>query len=548
MPGWLTPNTPPPDKVFVRRLFIPAQNDWLALVDGALNELTKAYNWQLFGDMSVDDTVAAFDAMYQLYIENDNEPPYSENAADEDGTPAHPWYEALEDWIIAGFLAVTFTPAAAIVYQATVPKLRVAFRTGDIGALFRVLINGVEIWSGDSYSPIVDIIDQVFDTTAYTPPYTVRIEHNGIGGGGGTRSKLEYIREDAVAEMIQTILRADPTGCGVQWSLDNGGTWDTIDLAECIGDISTDRIRQAIEDGTIPSGGQSPTGAPETGSCATYHVRLSANSAWPCPSPLNPGDTVTVSGIDGAWNDGSGFGAIGPWFCPADGSSYGAGACGDNDGTPTEGDPSTENHMALIGHVDEWFLAAAGYTVPEGVSNGILVFQANDSAIADNLGEVTFSVVVCTGAVLNCHIYDFTVSEGIFVNWGIPGHPEVPGGYDAGEGYYGGFARDVNSVGIYTPTTQPGAFNWEEVSFEVDSTESGTVSVHFALYDPNSTSSTWIDFDADIVPGVSTVTRAGHFEFPAVGMYWYQLITPNMHLRSIAFHGTNRAPTGSSAC
>jgi len=40
-----------------RPLFIPASSEWLAFFGGALTELTKTWNWEAFGSVSVEDTV-----------------------------------------------------------------------------------------------------------------------------------------------------------------------------------------------------------------------------------------------------------------------------------------------------------------------------------------------------------------------------------------------------------------------------------------------------------------------------------------------------------
>jgi len=53
---WLTPDSIP-EGDDCRPLSIPASTDWLALVSGALTELTKPYNWQQFGSLTVQETV-----------------------------------------------------------------------------------------------------------------------------------------------------------------------------------------------------------------------------------------------------------------------------------------------------------------------------------------------------------------------------------------------------------------------------------------------------------------------------------------------------------
>lgn len=453
MAGYLTPNTPPADKWFVRRLFIPAKTDWLGLVDGAIHELTKAYNWTEHGDMSVQDTVDAFDVMYQKYVQNENEPPEWSDADDVDGSPAQPWYEALEDWIIAGFLAVTFTPAAAIVYNATVPKLRVAFRTGDIGALFRVLIDGVELWTGDSYDPITDILSQEFDLSAHSVPYEVRIEHNGIGGGGGTRAKLEVIRESVAQAMLATILRADPTGCGIQWSQDNGGSWETIDLSTCITDLADGAIDNAINDGRITGPGQpAPEQPPAQGTCQSFHVTLQGREQWLCPFMVQGDDTIVVTNATGGWADG---GVSGVWACP-NGDYYFASICG-QPLPAVSGDPlMTANHMALIAKVGSGIYGnpiTGIYTVPNGTSPSNLWLQANDSNIADNQGQIEFDVEICNNGGGYCWHIDFRLSDGGFSR--VPGSNF--GTWESGVGWKSDKDSYTHQVYIQLATS---AFAW----------------------------------------------------------------------------------------
>jgi len=55
--AWLTPDSIPEDDD-CRPLSIPADGYWLALFGGALTELTQKWNWQQFGALTVDETVA----------------------------------------------------------------------------------------------------------------------------------------------------------------------------------------------------------------------------------------------------------------------------------------------------------------------------------------------------------------------------------------------------------------------------------------------------------------------------------------------------------
>jgi len=63
---YLTPEEIPEDDD-CRPLSIPADSNWLAIVSGALTELTKKYNWQQFGSVTVDEAVARMQEMVDAY-------------------------------------------------------------------------------------------------------------------------------------------------------------------------------------------------------------------------------------------------------------------------------------------------------------------------------------------------------------------------------------------------------------------------------------------------------------------------------------------------
>lgn len=56
---YLTPNTNPTDTV-CRVLFIPNSSEWLAIVNGALQELTYSYNFEQFGSVTPQQCVSRF--------------------------------------------------------------------------------------------------------------------------------------------------------------------------------------------------------------------------------------------------------------------------------------------------------------------------------------------------------------------------------------------------------------------------------------------------------------------------------------------------------
>lgn len=63
---WLTPDEIP-EGDDCRPLLIPASGAWLALVSGALTELTKPYNWQKFGTLTIQETVDKMQDIVDYY-------------------------------------------------------------------------------------------------------------------------------------------------------------------------------------------------------------------------------------------------------------------------------------------------------------------------------------------------------------------------------------------------------------------------------------------------------------------------------------------------
>lgn len=71
--AWLTPNTPASGFI-CRTLHIPNGVDWLAIVNGALDELTKPWNFDAFGTSTVQQTIDAFSSMFDASATNSEEP------------------------------------------------------------------------------------------------------------------------------------------------------------------------------------------------------------------------------------------------------------------------------------------------------------------------------------------------------------------------------------------------------------------------------------------------------------------------------------------
>lgn len=65
---WLTPDEIP-EGTACRPLFIPDSTDWLAIVSGAIDTLTKNYNWEQFGTLTPEQCAERMNDMLNLYYE-----------------------------------------------------------------------------------------------------------------------------------------------------------------------------------------------------------------------------------------------------------------------------------------------------------------------------------------------------------------------------------------------------------------------------------------------------------------------------------------------
>lgn len=276
-------------------------------------------------------------------------------------------------------------------------------------------------------------------------------------------------------------------GCTLQKTLDGGETWlDVGGIEDCVTGIVDGIITDRINDGTLerPGGQPGPSDPPLPGQCQAFHIRLGANSKWLCPFPVNTGDVITILMTRGGWTDGTIS-----WFCP-DGNAYLIGACVPDSGIHDPGDPlgAPGNHLQLIGVVDTTPFSPLGasYTIPAGMVDKQLVFQANDATLNDNFGEIEFDVEICTGAW--SHTFDFTVDNGGFTN--------------------------VGGTGQYTP-----GIGWEGLYYASDSREICTIFRSFTeahivsvvmTYDKNAGSGSNNASDINLYNGASTVASSGY--------------------------------------
>jgi hypothetical protein len=165
--GIPTPNGTPEDTA-CRVFRVPASDEWLGVLMGAVEQLSHAWRWYEWGSMSADDAADAWAAIIdQAYTDSMGancaaaavvEAPYWDDA-NADDAPAtsdpdtEPWYDELAWVVVEGFLASIITPGGAVVFVTTVRKLRLEYQKHSAGGMFKVMVDGVEAAEVDTYAP-----------------------------------------------------------------------------------------------------------------------------------------------------------------------------------------------------------------------------------------------------------------------------------------------------------------------------------------------------------------------------------------------------------
>ncbi|HEY9757809.1 MAG TPA: hypothetical protein V6C97_21760, partial [Oculatellaceae cyanobacterium] len=144
---------------------VTLNKDYLPYLVGATKALIQP---ALYQQLPVNDLVLQLNRANLFLSMIANPTPYdrpfydSPEQTDDSELAPYPWYEQASDWIITLFLAVTFTPGAAIVYKTTIPRLRLAFRTGNLNTIIRVLIDDIEVWTGNTFAETEGILEKIF--------------------------------------------------------------------------------------------------------------------------------------------------------------------------------------------------------------------------------------------------------------------------------------------------------------------------------------------------------------------------------------------------
>lgn len=161
-------------------LQVPSTPAWWAIYTGLLYTLTQEDAWQQYeGGMSREDAAAAAtviwdDAMARAETESCDTSvpaPYWDDESDvdaEEDTVTQIWYgifdgefhETVENFVIAGFLAYAGCIGCAIKFLTIAPAFRLAWKSGNIGGVIKMFIDGADAGDVDTYSADDGIIER----------------------------------------------------------------------------------------------------------------------------------------------------------------------------------------------------------------------------------------------------------------------------------------------------------------------------------------------------------------------------------------------------
>lgn len=183
--GFPTPDSVPETSA-CRTFSVPASDEWLGVLMGALMPLRETWAWYQWGSLTEqqaadawnDIILAAFGEGTGLACLPDVETPYWDDASDvgtSEPAVSQTWYGTVTDaeappgeldfvenalvWTFTGLLAISGTPAAAILFHTIAPRFVVAMRGGDIAEVFRIILDGQEQASVDTTGHAGEVVE-----------------------------------------------------------------------------------------------------------------------------------------------------------------------------------------------------------------------------------------------------------------------------------------------------------------------------------------------------------------------------------------------------
>lgn len=164
------------------RIFrFPDDPAWVQLLMGAVGQLSLPYLYYKWGSLTPDEAADAWDVIINRAVEESFEnncetgipTPYWDDATDldDEAQPAdQTWYgifdgtfqETVENFAIAGFIAYSGNVGAAVKFLTIAPAFRLAWKTGDLGGIIRVIIDGSDAATVDTFSATEGVLEMEF--------------------------------------------------------------------------------------------------------------------------------------------------------------------------------------------------------------------------------------------------------------------------------------------------------------------------------------------------------------------------------------------------
>lgn len=247
-----------PEETVCRIFTLPADVLFLGAFMGALEYLTDPEHWQAVGSVSPEDSAQAIfnaiDAAYTLaedgvcsaivpapYWDEDS----GDDADDEAPATDQPWYgelvaegttwrEQVGIWAISAFVAIAATPAAAIAFLPFANRFVLAFKQHSAGAIIKVLIDGVEMVTADTYAPTDGILNVPISLPApmgfraldASPPVLWVVMTDEVNPAVIGPASMQVIRKRLdVTDITPSNLRWNSDCDCVQQTPDMGSTW-----------------------------------------------------------------------------------------------------------------------------------------------------------------------------------------------------------------------------------------------------------------------------------------------------------------------------------
>lgn len=167
------PDVPPDEGDLLLVAYNPA---WQPALMGAVAQLELPSTWQGDHDQVITalNEVSLLKWMLTEPAGTQGVPtPYWDDQSDlddQENPEEQQWYgifdgtfqETVENFIIAGFIAYSGQIGAAITFLTLAPRFRLAWKTGDLGGIVRVIIDGADAGTVDTFSATDGIIEQDF--------------------------------------------------------------------------------------------------------------------------------------------------------------------------------------------------------------------------------------------------------------------------------------------------------------------------------------------------------------------------------------------------